>query len=395
MSIPLMRSTFIAEQETLSALADWLTSKPRRLSMGEQCAHFEYSFAHWQGRKHAVLFNSGASANLAILQSLLNLGRLHAGDKVGFSALTWATNVMPIIQLGLTPVPLDIAHNTLNVMSDSAMPALTTLDALFITNALGYLPDLDRIKELCDLHEVILLEDNCESLGSELPAGKSGNFGLCASFSFFVAHHMSTIEGGMVATDDSEFAEMLVMVRANGWDRNLPTEAQFAKRKATWVSDFEAAYTFYTLGYNMRPTEITGFLGNCQLKHLELNLERRLYHYLALEAAAADNYDFAPLNRRHMSRFAPFAYPVICHTRQLRDSYIQRFQAAGVEVRPIIAGNITRQPFYTDRYLPVHLPITDAVATRGFYFGLYSELTAADITLLSSLLRMETDHASI
>lgn len=394
MSIPLMRSTFIAEQETLAALANWLTSKPRRLSMGDQCAQFEHNFAHWQGRKYATLFNSGASANLAILQSLLNLGRLRTEDKVGFSALTWATNVMPIIQLGLTPVPLDIAPHTLNVMSETAALDIPALDALFITNALGYLPDLDKIKELCDLHGVILLEDNCESLGSELPAGKSGNFGLCASFSFFVAHHMSTIEGGMVVTNDSELAEMLIMVRANGWDRNLSHERRFAKRKDAWVSDFEAAYTFYTLGYNFRPTEITGFLGNCQLEYLEANLERRLFHYLTLEEAAAGNDDLVSLSRRHMSRFAPFAYPVICKTVSLRDRYIQRFQAAGVEVRPIIAGNITRQPFYIDRYLPISLPIADAVAARGFYFGLYAELTADDIILLSNLLK-GVNHASI
>lgn len=386
MSIPLMRSTFIAEQETLSSLADWLTSQPRRLSMGIECAEFEHNFAQWQGRKHAVLFNSGASANLAILQSLLNLGRLHAGDKVGFSALTWATNVMPIIQLGLTPVPLDIAPNTLNVMSYTAASDIPALDALFITNALGYLPDLDKIKELCDLHDVVLLEDNCESLGSELPSGKSGNFGLASSFSFFVAHHMSTIEGGMAVTDDSDLAEMLIMVRSNGWDRNLPSERQFIKRKAAWVSDFDAAYTFYTLGYNLRPTEITGFLGNCQLKHLEANLERRLFHYLTLEESAAGSYDFMPLTRRHMSRFAPFAYPVICQTRPLRDGYIQRFLAAGVEVRPIIAGNITRQPFYAERYLAVPMPNTDAVAARGFYFGMFPELTTEDIDLLSRLL---------
>ena len=144
------------------------------------------------------------------------------------------------------------------------------IQVLFITNALGFAGDLDVIRQICDERNIILIEDNCEALETELPAGKTGSFGEMASFSFFVAHHMSTIEGGMVCTDDEEFAEMLRIVRANGWDRNLKADQQHKWRKKHNIrSEFEAKYTFYDLGYNFRPTEITGFLGWYQLQFLQ------------------------------------------------------------------------------------------------------------------------------
>lgn len=382
--IPLMRSTFIHERETLAALSSWLATAPPRLSMGWWCETFEHSFAAWQGRKHAALFNSGASANLALIQSLQNLGRLPYGSLVGFSALTWATNVMPLMQLGCETRAIDVDPRTLNVTSDTLADHLRDLDALFITNALGYLPDLDRIRDLCNQGNVLLIEDNCESLGSELPSGKAGNFGLASTFSFFVAHHMSTIEGGMVCTDDPELAEMLVMVRANGWDRNLDSERQDYWRNQAGVSDFQAAYTFYVPAYNLRPTEITGFLGIVQMRYLDENITRRMVHFANLEPIASANPDFQPLSCSHMARLSPFCFPVVCNTPELRDKYVSKFKQAGVEIRPIIAGNIARQPFYNKLHLS--LPGADKLETCGFYHGLYPELTDSDIAILQECL---------
>src|SRR6266849_679756 len=174
--IPLMKNAFLREQETKKALAEFIRSADK-LSMGEQCRRFEEAFAAVQGRRHAILVNSGSSANLLLLQSLKNLGRLKTGDKVGFSALTWSTNVMPIIQMGFEPIPIDCELNTLNASSHTLLARLGEVDlrALFITNALGFAGDLDEIRRLCDERGLILVEDNCESLGTELPRGKTGN----------------------------------------------------------------------------------------------------------------------------------------------------------------------------------------------------------------------------
>jgi CDP-4-dehydro-6-deoxyglucose reductase, E1 len=383
--IPLMRNAFVREHETIDALIDWLATYPARLSMDEQCAAFERAFAAWQGRDHAVLFNSGGSANLALLQALRNSG-LKAGSCIGFSALTWATNVMPITQMGYIPVPIDVDPCTLNVMSYILAKHLLAIDALFITNALGYLPDLDNIRSMCDDYGIVLIEDNCESLGSELPNGKAGNFGKAATFSFFVAHHMSTIEGGMVCTDDDDLAEMLRMVRAKCWDRNLAAGQKDKWRRRFGVdSEFEAKYTFYVNAFNMRPTEITGFLGLQQLHYLDESLCARARIFNDLENAVRENDDLLLLDRTYMTKLSPFAFVVLCKTPQLRDEYVKRFGGAGVEIRPVIAGNIVKQPFYRDYDKPP-LPGAERVDQCGFYFGIYPELTSSDLETLKSCL---------
>jgi len=196
--IPLMRNAFSHETETREALADFVLTT-HQFSMGEQCLRFERQFASKQGRREAVLFNSGGGANFCLLQALKNLGRLCSGDSIGFSSLTWSTNVSPILALGLAPVPVDINPSTLNSMSaDLDRCRLSKgLRAFFLTNALGFSGDLDRIRAMCADRGILLLEDNCESLGAELLTGKTGNFGLASTFSSFVGHHMSTCEGGM------------------------------------------------------------------------------------------------------------------------------------------------------------------------------------------------------
>ena len=387
--IPLMKYAFIDAFPTQQALAEFILQAPR-LSMDSKCFEFEAAFAKYQGRRDAILFNSGSSANLAMLQSLKNLGRLKDGDRIGFSALTWSTNVMPIIQMGFRPVAIDCDPATLNVMSHDLEERLaaTDLQGLFITNALGFAGDLGRIKTICDERGMLLLEDNCESLGTELPQGRAGNFGVAASFSFFVAHHMSTIEGGVASTDDGELCEMLRIVRANGWDRNLRADQQLRWRKAYDVrNEFEAKYTFYDLGFNLRPTEITGFLGLCQLRHLAGNIDRRQANYLLLESAALQNPDLVPVERSHLSLVSNFAFPVLCRTPELRDKYLYQFAGAGVEIRPMIAGNIQKQPFYR-KYVKelVDLPGADFIHNCGFYFGNYPELSETDLETLRSCL---------
>ena len=160
--IPLMKSAFIDEQCTREALAKFIL-KVKQFSMGEQVAAFEEEFAIFQGAKNAILVNSGGSANLAMLQSLKNLGRLKEGDNIGFSALTWSTNVMPILQLGMKPVPVDCNRKTLNAMSFNLKQRLGEIDlkAFFITNALGFAGDLSNIRDICNENKIIMIEDNC------------------------------------------------------------------------------------------------------------------------------------------------------------------------------------------------------------------------------------------
>ncbi|MCB2190558.1 MAG: DegT/DnrJ/EryC1/StrS aminotransferase family protein [Deltaproteobacteria bacterium] len=383
--IPLNRASFFKEKEAIDGLCEYLRGSDK-FSMGSKCREFENRFARFQGRKYGVCFNSGASANLCLLQSLLNLGRLQRGDAVGFSGLTWSTNVMPLFQFGFTPIPVDCSPEFINVSSRDLERRLEdqTLKCLFITNALGFTGDLDRIRDICAKRDILLLEDNCESLGTELPSGKAGNFGLAATFSFYVAHHMSTIEGGMACTDDQELYEMLVISRANGWDRNLdPAVQQRWREKYGVPSEFESKYTFYDLAFNLRPTEITGVLGLHQLKHLEENVDLREKNYLAIERAFLANDELKALDHGHITKLSSFAVPIVCASPQLRAKYLARFQEADVEVRPMIAGNICEQPFYL-KYADCKydLPGTDFISQSGFYCGNYPELTERDIQII-------------
>lgn len=359
--------------------------------MDTECFRFEASFAERQGRKHAILFNSGGSANLALLQALKNIERLQDEDNIGFSALTWATNVMPILQLNMHPVPVDCDPHTLNSMSENLLDRLKTTDlkCFFLTNVLGFAGDLDEIRNVCAEREILLIEDNCESLGTELPTGRTGNFGLAATFSFYVAHHMSTIEGGMVCTDDDQLAEMLRIVRANGWDRNLePGQQKKLREKHNVSGEFAAKYTFYDLGYNLRPTEITGFLGNTQLQYLDGTIQERARIHAELDDVAQENPELIQLDHSHITTLSSFAFPVICKTEAIRDRYVYQFAGAGVEVRPVIAGNMLRQPFY-NRYVrqAFSLPGADFLHSNGVYFGVYPELTQSDLNVLSSCLQ--------
>ncbi|MCF4141655.1 DegT/DnrJ/EryC1/StrS family aminotransferase [Dethiosulfovibrio marinus] len=384
-----MKNTFLQEEETKKALSKFVLDA-QILSMGKECRKFEESFAAYQGRNRAVLFNSGGSANLALLQALKNMGRLKNEDLIGFSAVTWSTNTMPIIQLGMVPVALDCSKETLNVEPEKLERCLKDqpLKALFITNALGFAGDLDVIRDICRERGIILLEDNCESLGSELKGTKLGNFGLASTFSFFVSHHMSTIEGGMICTDDLELTAMLKLVRANGWDRNLEEEEKKTIRAQYRVqSELDAKYTFYDLGYNLRPTEITGFLGQQQLIHLPASILKRQDNYVKVERAIKSNPDLLTLKRDHLTVLSNFAIPILCKTPELREKYGEKLEQAGVEIRPLIAGNIQRQPFY-GKYVPTsrELKGADFIHRCGLYCGNHPDYCQEELTILEDIL---------
>lgn len=383
-----MKKVFYHDAETRMQLAEFVLTSDR-LSMGEQCDKFEKEFANWHNRKHAILFNSGASANLALLQALKNTHRVKAGDAVGFSALTWSTNVMPIIQMGFCPVPIDCQIETLNVTSKNLLDTLKTenLKCLFITNALGFSGDLYEIKEICKEKDIILLEDNCESLGTVLYGGDlTGNFSLASTFSFFVGHHLSTIEGGMILTDDDSLENMLRMVRANGWDRNISEESKEKLRILNNVSLLDSKYTFYDLAFNLRPTEVTGFLGRSQLPHLNEMIYKRQDNFLRIKLLTDQKNDFQRLSGRHLDTISAFALPFI-FTNGTRNKFLNKFNELGIEVRPIIAGNIQRQPFFkkycTHTY---NLPNTEFIHENGFYCANRPDFSEEDIETIREAL---------
>ena len=388
--IKLQKSTFYNEKETKTKLCDFIF-EASILSMGEQCRRFEQAFSEKQGRKYSVFLNSGSSANLVLIQAMLNMGLLKRGNIVGVSALTWATNIMPLIQLGLQPLLIDCEVNTLNVSPETFKAVLEVqpnISALFITNTLGHADRIADVAQLCSERGILFFEDNCESLGSVIEGKNLGNWGVAATFSFFVGHHLSTIEGGMVCTDDAELYEQLVMVRAHGWDRNLQKNSQQRLRQEFEIDDFYSKYTFYDLAFNLRPTEINGFLGNIQLEFWDDIVRGRANNFVRLHEEIVKNEELIGLRCDHMDLISSFAIPVIVSDVAQVQKYKHRFQQADVEFRPMIAGSMARQPFYR-KYVgnPGSQPNAEFIHRNSFYFGNNPELVDPEIDLLASLLK--------
>lgn len=387
--IKLIKSTFYNEEDTKNKLVDFIKSA-KQLSFGPECLKFEDNFAKYQGSDHCIFFNSGSSANLALIQALLNIGKIKKGDNIGFSAITWATNVMPLLQLGLNVVPVDVELDTLNISSKKLKDFLgkNNIKALFLTNLLGFCDDVDEIRNICKEKDVILLEDNCESLGTVYKGEKLGNFGLASTFSFYVGHHMSTIEGGAVCTNDKRIASMLRKVRAHGWDRNLDDSRRKELIDAHGIeSEFYSRYTFYDLGYNLRPTEINGFLGNVQIKYLDEISEKRKNNFMNLTEVVHSNAEkYFPLKYSHIDMLSNFAVPVVCKSEESRDDLIRRCDGK-IEVRPIVGGDMTSQPFFK-KYIPDHdfdCPNAKFIHEHGIYFGNNPELTEEEINQIKNV----------
>lgn len=370
--VPLIQTTFYNEDETKSELFKTLKNL-NKLSMGEHCSSFECEFSKWQGRAYSVLVNSGSSANLALIQALLNLGYLKKGDRVGFSALTWATNVMPLIQLGLIPVPVDVEIDTLNV-SLNTLKSVSDIKALFITNLLGLCSDLDLIESYCSDNNILLIEDNCESLGSEYKGKKLGNFSLASTFSFYVGHQMSTVEGGMICTDNKELSDMLKMVKAHGWQRDIDI----------FSDDFYERYTFYDLGYNLRPTEITGIIGKIQLKYLDKIIAKREFNFNYLKDVYKQR-DIYNYKTEQMDIFSSFSIPIVCKSEETKNYLLEK---AGdvLETRPIVGGNISSQPFFKKYVGEFKIPNASLIHQRGFYVANNPDLTQNQLNIIREIL---------
>jgi len=387
--IKLIKSTFFNEEKAKALLCVFIKDASV-LSMATECKKFEEGFAKKQGRKYAVFVNSGSSANLILVQALLNLSKLKKGDLIGVSAVTWPTNIMPLIQLGLVPILIDCEVDTLNVSPRtlaSAFAETPNIKGLFLTNVLGFSDDIESIASMCAERGALLFEDNCESLGSSVGGKLLGNFGIASTFSFFAGHHLSTIEGGMVCTDDMDLYHALIPVRAHGWDRNLSSTEQILLREKYDISSFFAKYAFYDLAYNVRPTEINGFLGNLQLEYWDIIVDRRNVNFKFLHNAIVENKDLIPLRFGHMDIISNFAVPMIAKTPELMEKYRALFEKNDVEVRPIITGNMASQPFFKKYITKInHQPGAEFIHNHGFYFGNNPELTEDELELLKNLI---------
>ena len=268
------------DNQDIDNLIQWLQEYPR-LTKGPKTIEFESKWSKWIGSKYSVFVNSGSSANLLMLYALKVLNKMK-NNKVCVPALCWATDLSPVLQFDLQPLLIDCNLDNLSVdlnhleqMFQTEQPSV-----LLLVSVLGLSPDMDSIVELCKKYDVILLEDNCESQGTKFKGTKLGNFGLMSSFSTYFGHTMSTIEGGVITTNDEEIYNMLLQLRSHGWDRDLSESKQQELRKEWGVSNFSALYTFYVPGFNLRSTDLQAQLGIQQLLKVDGMINNRFQNFL-------------------------------------------------------------------------------------------------------------------
>jgi len=359
--------------------------KAKKYSQNDKVKEFENKFSEFLQVDHSVFVNSGSSANLIMMYALLLYKKLK-NKRVVVPAISWSTTVSPLLQLGLEPIVCDcekssitIDVNQLREIFEQHKPSV-----LLLVHPLGFSNDMDAICSLCKIHNVILLEDNCESLGSNHwsiygDVQKLGTFGLMSTHSFFISHHITTIEGGMVSTNNEELNDILKMIRSHGWDRELTEEKQKVLREKHNINDFDASFTFYYPSFNVRNTEIHAVLGLEQLKRVDTITRNRnrnydLYRSFTNSQRTDDYCTYTTSN---------FAYPIISEKRELIIEAIKDV----CECRPLICGNIANQPFLKNKLkYTTKTPNADYIQKYGMYLPNHPSMGLKEIKCVSEII---------
>jgi len=382
---PLSMATYGAEEiiEALDSMCNF------RTTMWEKTRMFEERFARYQGSPYAIMVNSGSSADLLLSFLLVSPpeGLLRPGDTVLVPAVTWPTHVWSVLMAGLNVRLVDVDPETLNISpEDLERKATPSAKAVFLAHIMGNPCPMDAVLRIARLRRLILIEDCCEALGAQWNGQKVGTFGLGASFSFFFSHHMTTMEGGMIAVSDPALADRLRVLRAHGWQRNVENPGNASIEGY----DVDPRYAFVGWGFNVRPTELQAGFGLQQLEKLpgfnerRISLAQRFYSFI-------DSCEF--LRKPRVSPAATAVWmglPVLVDSGApfCRNDLTAFLEEAGVETRPIVAGNIARQP--VARMFPAlregRLPGADIVHAQGFYLGLSPLTSDADMDRLVDLL---------
>lgn len=351
-------------KEDLYELAKWLVKDETPiLTKNKLTSKLEEKWALQLGTKYSVYVNSGSSAILLTLAALLQSGRLR-NSKIIVPGLSWGTDLSSPILLGMNPTLCDCNLNDLSC-------DLHHLEELFIkekpsilllVSPLGLVPDMESIVELCKKYDVVLLEDVCESMGSKFNGKNLGTFGLASFFSMYYGHHLSTIEGGFINTNDRNLYELLLMMRSHGWSRDLTQERQKELETKYNLTSFDSLFTFFIPGFNLRSTDLQAFIGLRVLERLDQVVKVRESNFKYYLNTVKGNMLNLSLNKDRL--VSNFAFPVV---HKERDRIVKDLNDSNIQVRPLIAGNVGKMPMWFERFGKVDLSNCDLIHNKGFY----------------------------
>ena len=369
------------DKSDIRKLISWLKKNPK-LTQGNLTKIFEKKFANWIGVKYAVFCNSGSSANLLMLSALLELGIISKNAKIVVPSICWSTDVAPIFQLNLNPILCDINLDNLSIDLNHLEKIFKKErpKVLFLVSILGFPSDINKIIKLSKKYNVKIIEDNCESVGSKYYKKKLGTFGIMSSFSTYFGHHFSTIEGGFITTNNKKIFNILKMLRSHGWDRDLDLKDKIKLRNYWKINDFNALYTFYLSGFNLRSTNLQAFLGINQLKKLNKYCKIRNKNYKYYQKKINNNYwKIKPINKCFISNFG---YPIISPAR---DKIVKELIKNKVEVRPMISGSMNKQPFFLKNKKINSFKYSSIIDKYGMYLPNHHKLSKDQIDFICNI----------
>lgn len=382
--LPLASSTW--DENDLSAAKEVLDSG--NITMGEKVAEFEKRFAQELGSKYAVMFNSGSSANLAIMFGLKysKISSLKPGAEIIVPAVSWSTTFYPVCQAGFKLRFVDIDPDSLNLSLEEVVKSINkNTGAILAVNLLGNPANLEELATIADSNDLLLIEDNCESLGASINGKKAGTFGLAGSFSFYFSHHICTMEGGMVVTDSQEFEEVLKSLRAHGWTRGLRSDNQVYPLSSNPWDDL---FRFVLPGFNLRPVEISGAVGITQMNKLESLITARRSNAAKFVELFCNSTSYRI--QKEMGKSSWFGFSIVLKNglKGRRAELIDLLSHRGFETRPIVAGNFLRNPVmkHLDYIAEGNFSNADDVHENGFFVGNHHYDIETNLTELHEIL---------
>jgi CDP-6-deoxy-D-xylo-4-hexulose-3-dehydrase len=372
MSIKFPLATSTWGQEEQDAMQRVIASG--MFTMGEHVKAFERDFSQYVQSKYCVMVNSGSSAILLMVAALFytkNLKlKLNRGDEVIVPAVSWSTTYYPLYQYGLKIKFVDVDLNTLNYDLEQLEQAVSDKTrAIMAVNLLGNPNDFNRINEIIGERNIVLMEDNCESMGAEFQGKHAGTFGMMGGYSSFFSHHISTMEGGLIVTDDEELYQILLSLRAHGWTRNLPKQNFVCSDKSD--DPFEESFRFVLPGYNVRPLEIEGALGVEQVKRLPGLIAARRVNGKLLQAALANHPEIMIQKEIGESSWFGFSLVIRPNSKLTRKELVIKLNDLGFESRPIVAGNFAKNEVvkYFDSEVHGSLKNAEHIDKNGLFVG--------------------------
>ena len=361
-------------------LIGWLQSNPR-LTQGPLVQEFEKLWAEWVGTRHALFVNSGSSANLLMYYALLASERLK-NRKVIVPAVSWATTVAPAMQFGFEAIMCEVEPDTFGLDPNHLEALLKEHDpgAVILVHVLGVPCDMEAILRLRDRYGFELMEDACAATGSKYDGTRVGNFGTFSSFSFFFGHHASTIEGGMVCTDDPNLYNLLLHLRSHGWAKDLSPADEELLARTHDISGFNRPFTFYHPGFNLRSSDLNARIGLSQMKKIDRVIARRVENHAIYQSRLADS--GIQFQRNERADIASIAFVALAESWEHREVIARRLNNVRIETRPLGGGNMSRQPFWTHRY-PAHaFPVADRIAATAFQLPTHPAHRPEDIEFI-------------